>query len=224
MRMAKLRKNLPKGFLLIVLLAMVFVGGPVFAQVRRETKEIFFDSDGNNISNNEFVDIRMANFTYPDATRVKTLSDGTVEFRLQKVPQEGMRAAEFTVKTLDGKTLRSSDLHGKVVVLNFWFIACPVCRAMKPKLNELRAKFAGNEDVVFLAVTADPARDVRKYLEKEPFEYIQAADAKPTLDKFVFAGYPKNIVISKTGEIVYWRSSIHAWNKFDSVIRGELER
>lgn len=187
-------------------------------------KTIFRDSDGVLISNNEFVDIRMANFTYPDATLVKASDDGTVEFRLQKVPQEGMRAADFTVKTLDGRTIHSSELKGKVVVLNFWFIACPACRAMKPKLNELQAKFAGNESVVFLAITSDQASAVRKYLEKEPFTYVQATDAASALDEFVFAGFPKNIVISKTGEIVYWRSTIRAWDKFESVIRGELER
>src|SRR5688572_16786971 len=73
-------------------------------------KTVFRDSDGNLVSNNEFVDVRMANFNYPDATVVRTLPDGTVEFRLQKVPQEGMRAAEFAVKTLDGRTIRSSEL------------------------------------------------------------------------------------------------------------------
>ncbi len=185
-------------------------------------KTVFRDSDGNLISNNEFVDIRMANFTYPDATLVKTLEDGTVEFRLQKVPQEGMRPAEFAVKTLDGRTHRLSDLKGKVVVLNFWFIGCPVCRSIKPKLNELKAKFAGNDSVVFLAMTADPAGEVRKYLEKEPFSYLQATDAKPAMDGFVFAGFPKNIVINKSGEIVYWRSTVKAWDKFESVVRREL--
>jgi thiol-disulfide isomerase/thioredoxin len=185
-------------------------------------KTIFRDSDGNPISNNEFVDIRMANFNYPDATLVKTLDDGTVEFRLQKIPQEGMRAADFTVRTLDGRTIDSADLKGKVVVLHFWFIGCPVCRAIKPKLDETQAKFASNDGVVFLAMTADPAGSVRKYLEKEPSSYLHAADAKSGMDGFVFSGFPKNIVISKTGEIVYWRSTIKAWDKFESVVRGEL--
>lgn len=224
MRMAKLRKNLPKGFLLIVLLSMAFAGGHVFAQPKPQTGEIFIDSDGNRISNNEFVDIRMANFTYPDATRVKTLSDGTVEFRLQKVPQEGMLAAEFSVRTLDGQTIRSAELKGKVVVLNFWFIGCPACLDIEPKLNALKARFEGNGDVVFLAITFDKADDVRRYLKKNRFDYAHAAEAGGVLKSFAFNGYPKNIVISKTGEIVYWRSSIHAWDKFESVIRGELKR
>ena len=73
-------------------------------------------------------------------------------------------------------------------------------------------------------MTADRAGDVRKCLEKEPFAYLQAADADAAMDVFVFAGFPKNIVLSKAGEIVYWRSTVKAWDKFESVIRRELER
>src|SRR5688572_31025946 len=87
-------------------------------------KTIFRDSDGNLVTNNEFVDIRTANFNYPDATIIKSYEDGTVEFRLQKVPQEGMAAPNVSVKTIDGKTLSLAELRGKVVVLNFWFIGC----------------------------------------------------------------------------------------------------
>jgi peroxiredoxin len=61
------------------------------------------------------------------------LEDGTRELRLQKVPQEGAPSPAFSVRTIDGKTISSSELRGKVVVLNFWFIGCAVCRAMKPK-------------------------------------------------------------------------------------------
>ncbi|MGE3467124.1 MAG: hypothetical protein AB7J13_09335 [Pyrinomonadaceae bacterium] len=68
-------------------------------------KTIFRDSDGQQISNNEFVDIRMANFHYRDATVVRTLDDGTVEFRLQKIPQEGMAAPDLAVRTIEGRTI-----------------------------------------------------------------------------------------------------------------------
>lgn len=192
--------------------------------VKGPPKTILRDSDGNLIPNNEFVDIRMANFHYPDATVVKTLEDGTVEFRLQKIPQEGMKAPDFSVRTLDGEKVEFSSLKGKVVVLNFWFIGCAVCRAHKPMLNELKAQFAGRDDILFLAMTGDPAGEVRKFLEKEPFAYQQAVDATTALDAFVFSGYPKNIVIDKNGKIVYWRSTIKAWDKFEAVIRTELVR
>ena len=187
-------------------------------------REIFRDSDGNQISNNEFVDIRMANFHYRDATLVATLDDGTIEFRLQKIPQEGLTAPDFAVKTLDGKKITAVDLKGKVVVLNFWFIGCPACIREEPKLNTLRAKFAANDDVVFLAMTADTADSVKKYLAKERFDFTHAADAERAMEAFVFSGYPKNIVIGRDGIIRYWRSSVHAWDKFESVIRSELAK
>jgi len=194
------------------------------SQTKRTPREIFRDSDGTVISNNEFVDIRMANPNYPDATIRTTLDDGTIEFRLQKVPQEGMAAPEFSVQTLDGQTISLASLKGKTVVLNFWFIGCAVCRSEKPSLNSLRSKFADNGNVVFLALTADPKTEVKHYLAKEPFDYAQTADAGAALKSFRFSGYPKSIVIDRYGNIVYWRSTVKAWDKFESVIGRELKR
>ena len=199
------------------LFLLLLLPAPVIAQ-----KSLFLDHAGNVISNNEFVDIRMANFHYKDATIVNTLADGSTEFRLQKIPQEGMTAPAFTLKTVDGRTLSLDALKGKVVVLNFWFIGCAICRAHKPKLNELKDRFGEANGVVFLAMSPDPRGDIKDYIKKEPFDYLQAGDAQFAMKPFRFSGYPKNIVINKHGEIVYWRSTITAWDKFESVIRAEL--
>lgn len=185
-------------------------------------KMIYRDYEGTIISNNEFVDIRMANFHYKDATIINTLPDGSTEFQLQKIPQEGMAAPAFSVTTIDGRTMSLDSLKGKVVVLNFWFIGCAICRAHKPKLNYLKLKVGGKDDVVFLAMSLDPKLDVMDYVKKEPFDYLQATDALDQMKLFRFSGYPKNIVINKRGEIVYWRSTIAAWDKFESVIRSEM--
>ena len=206
-------------------------GSPISAQPAAMTSKatkvpptVFRDSDGNLISNNEFVDIRMANFLAKDNTVVSTLEDGTIEFRLQKVPQEGTRAPHFSGRTTDGEKFAFESLLGNVVVLNFWFIGCPACRAEMPRLNEFAAKFIGRNDVKFVAMTADPAGEVRKYLEANPFSYIQISDAQAALDMFTFNGYPKNIVIGRDGKMVYWRSTITAWDKFESVVRAELAK
>ena len=185
---------------------------------------IFRDANGDLVTNNEFVDIRMANFGEKDRTVVKTLEDGTIEFNLPKIPQEGTRAPKFSATTLDGRAISLDSLKGKVVVLNFWFIGCAYCRAQQPKLNNFKARFAGDADVVFLAMSIDPISELRKYLAREGFDYLQVGDAKSLMAPFRFVGFPKNIVISKTGEIIYWRSTVHAWDKFESVIRRETAR
>ena len=208
---------------LAAVVAMICVATALAQAKTPAPKEVFRDSDGNLVSNNEFIDIRLANFNYPDATVIKILEDGTKEFRLQKVPQEGMSSPAFSVRTIDGKAISSADLRGKVVVLNFWFIGCEACRAMEPKLNEVKSRFAGS-DVVFLAMTTDSKEALEKYLARVRFDYLQAADAKATMSQFSFRGFPKNIVIDKQGTIVYWRSTIHAWDKFESVVREELAK
>ena len=210
---------------IVISAALLFISAvAAYAQAKDAPKEVFRDSDGNIVSNNEFVDIRMANFNYPDATVIKILEDGTKEFRLQKVAQEGMTAPDVKVRTIDGKAVALRDLRGKVVVLNFWFIGCAVCRAMKPQLNDFTKLFADDEDVVFLAMTEDPESEVEKFIKKNPSEYLNAADAREAMSKFSFRGFPKNIVIDKQGKIVYWRSPIKAWNKFESVVRDELAK
>ncbi|HSI88695.1 MAG TPA: TlpA disulfide reductase family protein [Pyrinomonadaceae bacterium] len=187
-------------------------------------RTIFIDSDGKEITNNEFVDIRLANPHYKDQTQMRSLEDGGVEFRLQKVPQEGMTAPVFSVRDLAGENVMASAFRGKVVVLNFWFIGCAACRAEMPHLNRLKEKVAGDDRVEFIAMTADPASSVKNFLERNEFTYRQVADAQQALDSFAFSGYPRNIVISKTGEIVYWRTTVKAWYKFESVLRDELAK
>ncbi len=194
------------------------------AQPPKPAKTVFRDSDGNEISNNEFVDIRMANFQSKDATKMALLEDGTVEFRLQPVPQEGTLAPPLSLTTIDGRILSADDLKGKVLVLNFWFIGCPGCLEEMPKLNAAKQKFGSNEDILFIALTFDPAPKLKRFLEREKFDYLMVAEGQKTLDRFHFSGYPKNIVIGKDGKIVYWRSTISAWEKFDSVIQAEIDK
>ncbi len=63
---------------------------------------------------------------------------------------------QFSLRHVDGSgPVKLSDSHGKVVVLNFWTTWCVYCNSLESMLADVRAKFAGREDVVFLAVNGD---------------------------------------------------------------------
>lgn len=63
-------------------------------------------------------------------------------------PRIGSVAPDFEWNAADGKTRKLTDLHGRVVVLNFWATWCQPCRTEMPALQRV----AGEGDAVFLAV------------------------------------------------------------------------
>jgi peroxiredoxin len=67
-------------------------------------------------------------------------------------PRVGDAAPDFSLSTLDGKTVRLSDYAGKPVVLNFWASYCHPCREEFPLFREQLAAHPG--DFVVLGIDA----------------------------------------------------------------------
>ncbi len=56
---------------------------------------------------------------------------------LEALPREGFLAPDFALDTLAGRSIRLSDLQGKVVMVNFWATWCPPCRLEMPAIQEV---------------------------------------------------------------------------------------
>ncbi|MBN2266544.1 MAG: TlpA family protein disulfide reductase [Candidatus Aminicenantes bacterium] len=112
-------------------------------------------------------------------------------------------APELNVKTLDGAELNVSDLRGKAVVLNFWFIGCAPCRVEMPGLNKLVEEFTG-EEVVFIAFATDPADKLKEFLEVRPFDYMIVPESAEIARLYGVSAFPTHILINKNGEIAYF--------------------
>ncbi|MFA6249822.1 MAG: TlpA disulfide reductase family protein [Mucilaginibacter sp.] len=114
----------------------------------------------------------------------------------------GIIVPDFSAKTLDGKIFQLKHAKGKVVVLNFWFVACSPCRAEMPSLNKIVSSFK-NDDVVFVSVALDKEADLKQFLRMNRFLFQTIAD--PTFiitDKtFHIKNFPTTIVIDKKGII-----------------------
>jgi peroxiredoxin len=78
-----------------------------------------------------------------------------------------MRAPDFTLKDLGGKTIKLSQFKGKVVLVNFWATWCPPCVFEMPSLEALHGKYKGKGLVVLgISLDDEPARDVPGFLAK----------------------------------------------------------
>ena len=49
----------------------------------------------------------------------------------------GRAAPDFVLRSLDGESVRLSDLQGQPVIVNFWATWCPTCKAETPDLIAL---------------------------------------------------------------------------------------
>jgi thiol-disulfide isomerase/thioredoxin len=101
-------------------------------------------------------------------------------------------------ETLSGDTVRSADLAGSVVVLNWWATTCVPCIAEMPELNALAQKY---ETVRFVALAKDEPETVRRFLQRRQFDYEQAIGTDEHEEVFG-TSYPRHVVIDPAGVVV----------------------
>ena len=70
--------------------------------------------------------------------------------------EEGNKAPNFELPTLDGKKVKLSDMKGKKVILNLWATWCPPCKAEMPHMQEFYQSQKG-KNVEILAVNLTTA-------------------------------------------------------------------
>lgn len=92
------------------------------------------------------------NTLYPGSAYTNTLKEAVV---VRTKTSKGQPAMDFTVKTIEGKTVKLSELKGKVVYLDFWASWCMPCIAEMPHSKKIFEQFADNEKVILLTVSTD---------------------------------------------------------------------
>ena len=121
--------------------------------------------------------------------------------------QVGEPMPSFTLNTLDGKKIESSDLFGKKpVFFVFWATWCPNCKAEIPYINEMAEEF-GPKGMTFLGINVgvnDSEKKVRRYAAKYKIHYPLYFDKGSILTrKFKVSGTPTVIIVDKSGIVRY---------------------
>jgi thiol-disulfide isomerase/thioredoxin len=119
----------------------------------------------------------------------------------------GDRVEWRDVMLLDGRTLPSAALAGRVVVVEIWASWCPFCKRQNPLLQQLYEE-QGGRGLEFLTFSIDrePAK-ARAYLTENKYTF-PAAMATAQSDKWFGPreGLPEVYVVGRDGRIVFKES------------------
>ena len=133
-------------------------------------------------------------------------------------------APNFAARDLQGRTVRLSDLRGKVVFLNLWATWCEPCRQEMPAMETLYREFA-RDDFAMLAVSEDASglEAVQPYVAQFGFTFpILLSPEGEVGHKYGITGYPETFIIDKTGQVVVHFIGPRNWA--DSSVRAMLRQ
>lgn len=124
------------------------------------------------------------------------------------VVNQGDNMPDIEFELTDGTTVKTSDLKGKVVMLQFTASWCSVCRKEMPHIEkEIWQKHKNNKDFALYGMDMDePVEKVRKFAKDMKITYPLALDPGAKIF-YTFAakgaGVTRNIIIDKNGKIAY---------------------
>lgn len=112
---------------------------------------------------------------------------------------------EFSINEvdIDGNKLKSKDLKGKVLVINYWFINCKPCRMEMPELNDLVKEYKDSANVKFIGISLDERPAIKEFIKLSPFNYQLVANGGPAADKYGVASYPTHAIIDGEGKVYF---------------------
>jgi thiol-disulfide isomerase/thioredoxin len=91
---------------------------------------------------------------------------------------------DLTMTTLDGKTISTKELAGKVIIFNFWATWCAPCRAEIPDLVKLQDQYKDQMVIIGVLSEDEPGPHVSKFAADYKINYPIVPETKEMLEAF----------------------------------------
>lgn len=137
-------------------------------------------------------------------------------------------APQFSIDGLEGKRIVSADLHGRVVVLDFWATWCPACRRELPEIDKLYRRYQSSPDVAFWAVDVNNGGETlakaADFVRQHGYILPVAFDGGNASDGLLRdSGFPALLVLDKSGRIRLIHTGYDGSERLISELSGRID-
>lgn len=173
------------------------------------------DMMNGNIPMQQYTKLLLTKYNVNDVITKKTydINDAPPYFRLknyepyQRKEQlaNGTNAPSLKGKTVFGEKINLKDYKGKVVLIDFFYMACAPCILSFPHIKDIYNKYKDNGFVVIGVNPVDKKKDQFKdFLQKYNIQYpVILLDDAEMIKSFIIQGYPCFYLIDKEGKIAF---------------------
>lgn len=139
----------------------------------------------------------------------------------------GQMIPEFSATTLDGTTVSTRELKGRVVLINFFATWCGPCMGEMPHVEKEIWQQLKSENLVVLAIGREHSREeLIRFNKEKGFTFLIAPDPRREIySKFATQFIPRNYVIGKNGRIVFQSMGFapEDFSKMIELIKAQLK-
>jgi len=133
---------------------------------------------------------------------------------------------QFTLRDLNGSTVRLRAYRGKVVLINFWATWCPPCRAEMPDLIRLQREYASHGlQIIGITYPPETKTRVQRFARSLKVNYPIILGTRQIRARFSSEEtLPLTVVIDRDGKVTDIISGILLPEEFDEKIKPLLMR
>ena len=138
-----------------------------------------------------------------------------LSFTLESTPTalaEGSLPPDFRLETVDGDTIRLTDLTGYPVLVNFWYADCQPCKDEFPGIEAVYEQYAdrGFRVLGVNPMYPDTREDVRRIQENFnlTFHLLLDWDHSITAQDYRVSAFPRNVLVDRSGRIHALRNRV----------------
>jgi peroxiredoxin len=134
-------------------------------------------------------------------------------------------APDFSLESLDGSTMRLSDLRGKAVLLNFWATWCGPCKIEMPWFVDFQNQYA-SQGLQIVGVAMDDAskEDISKFANDMGVNYPILIGKDSVGDQYGgVPALPETFVITRDGKIMDKIIGLRGKAEIEDAIKKALE-